>query len=71
MSRRGLEELVVARIISLTWLLNFKQKVSRISLCGSTGAPVSVFRGGRYGIFGNISIKKSPNKIPKSSGYFQ
>ena len=68
MYRRGLEGLVVAKIISFTWLLNYKQTVSKLCFHGSTGGPLSGFREGSYGIFGNICIEKSPNKMTKNSG---
>ena len=47
MYRRRLEGLVVARIISFTWYLKYKQTVSRISLCGSTAARIAFPGGGR------------------------
>ena len=45
--RRGLEGLVVARIIAVTWYIRSKQKISRICLCGSATALDWVFGGGR------------------------
>ena len=45
--RRGLEGLVVARIIAVIWYIRSTQKVSRICLCGSATAPDCVLEGGR------------------------
>ena len=45
--RRGLEGLVVARIIAAIWYIRSTQKVSRILMCGSVTAPDCVLGGGR------------------------
>ena len=47
MYRRGLEGPVTAGILDFTWYLEYKQTVSRMSLCGSAATPVSDFGGSR------------------------
>ena len=52
------------------YCFHLKYTVSRISFCGSTGAPVTVFSGAGKAFLG-IFLKKGPNKMPNSSRYSQ